>query len=41
VYDGEPEEVAQNFLNHGIESLGESEDLKGEKFKLKIADALH
>lgn len=43
VYDGEPEEVAQNFLNHGVESLKESEDLKNvkDKEKVKLHDALH
>lgn len=41
LYEGEPEEIAQNFLNHGNESLKASNDLKGEPFKLKIADAMN
>lgn len=41
VYEGEPEEIAQNFLNHGNESLEESKDLQGEKLKVKISDAIH
>ena len=38
-YEGEPEEVAQNFLNHGNRILEEAKELKGEKLKVKVKDA--
>jgi hypothetical protein len=41
VYDGEPEEIAQNFLNHGKISFEESLELTGEPAKVKLADALN
>ena len=41
LYDGEPEEVAQNFLKHGNLSLEKSESLAGEKMRVKLADAIH
>lgn len=41
VYEGEPEEVAQNFLIHGSESLEKSKEFEGEKRKVKVIDAIH
>jgi hypothetical protein len=41
VYEGEPEQVAQNFLKHGNESLEESKELEGDKLKVKLVDAVY
>jgi len=41
VYEGEPEEIAQNFLNHGKRVYEESCELSGEKAKIKILDSLN
>lgn len=41
LYDGEPEENAQNFLNHGIEGLKKANELTGEKRAMKILDAMN
>ena len=40
-YEGEPEEVAQNFLNHGKRIIEEWKDIKGEKLKVKVKDAIN
>jgi hypothetical protein len=41
VYDGEPEEIAQNFLNHAKEGFEETLELTGEKALIKLADVMN
>ena len=41
IYDGTPEEIAQNFLNHGKESLLQSHESTGEKAAVKLVDAMN